>query len=180
MKIILTLLLFVSLYADVKKDMLELYQHEKYEAACNIGFSNFGKYDEDENFLSLYAFSCLKADYIDRLSAPVIKLKFTTEARANATYFSTILLQKKMLYYALVDGYKLKSLNLPTTDYVLSKVFDLYSQLENNESKEYYIFEDKEDKKRKYKLYLQKAERIDKMVIEEFYDTISVKRHVYW
>lgn len=89
-------------------------------------------------------------------------------------------MQKKLLYHALLDNYNISSLNLPTTDYVLSKVFDLYSKMKNNERKEFYIFEDESDKQLKYKLYILKDGKIDKMVIEEFYNSISIKKHIYW
>jgi len=44
----------------------------------------------------------------------------------------------------------------------------------------FYLFEDENDKKLTYKLYLSQDNKINKMIIEEFYDTITLKRHVYW
>jgi hypothetical protein len=69
---------------------------------------------------------------------------------------------------------------LPTTDYVLSKVFDLFTKIKENEQKEFYILEDENDKELKYKLYILKDGKINKMVIEEFYNSISTKKHIYW
>jgi len=180
MKIILFLSLFIALYADVKQDMLSLFQNNKHEESCNLGFENFKNYKQDDEFLSLYAFSCLRADYIDRLALPIAMLKYSKEARANSTYFSIILMQKKMLYHALVDDYALLSLNVPTTDYVLSKVFDLYIKLGKHEKRSVYMFEDPIDKKLSYKLYVVQDGKLSKMVIEEFYDTITLKTHIYW
>ena len=180
MKLLLILLLSLSLYADIKQNMFNLYQNEKYERVCSIGFDNFKKNKKDEEFVSLYAFACLKSDYIDRLAIPVALLKFSPESRANSAYFSVILMQKKLLYHALIDNYDLSSLNLPTTDYVLSKVFDFYAKLGAHEPRTFYLFEDAKDKKLTYKLYLAKDRRLNKIIIEEFYDTITIKRHVYW
>jgi hypothetical protein len=180
MKYLIILLLIANLYADVKEDMFSLYQNQKYEKVCTIGFNNFSKYKRDEEFVSLYAFSCLKSDYIDRLAVPTAVLKYTEEARANSAYFSVIFMQKKLLYHSLLDGYELSKLKLPTTDYVLSKVFDLYSKLGKHEKRAFYLFEDPNDKKLTYKLYLEKDYKIPKMVIEEFYDTMLLKRHIYW
>ncbi|WP_373036021.1 hypothetical protein [Sulfurimonas sp.] len=180
MKILLILLLYIGLYADIKQNMFNLYQNKKYEDACRIGFNSLKRHLRDEEFISLYAFSCLNSDYIDRLAAPVALLKFSRESRANSAYFSIILMQKKLLYHALVDKYDLSSLNLPTTDYVLSKVFDFYAKLGAHEPRAFYLFEDKDDKKLTYKLYLDKKTKVKKMVIEEFYDTIALRRHVYW
>ncbi len=180
MKILLILLFSLSLYADIKQNMFNLYQNEKYEEVCSIGFDNFKRYKKDEEFISLYAFSCLNSDYIDRLAIPIALLKFSRESRANSAYFSVILMQKKLLYHALIDDYDLSSLDLPTTDYILSKVFDFYAKLGVHDSRAFYLFEDANDKKLTYKLYLSKDSKLNKIVIEEFYDTIAIKRHVYW
>jgi len=180
MRILLILLFSLNLFADIKQNMLTLYQNKKYENVCSIGFDNFKKYKRDEEFVSLYAFACLNADFIDRLTIPIAVLKYTPEARANSAYFSVILMQKKLLYHALIDNYDLSSLKLPTTDYILSKVFDFYVKLGVHEKRDFYLFEDEKDEKLTYKLYITKDKKLKKIVIEEFYDTINVKRHVYW
>ncbi|MBU1659029.1 hypothetical protein KKG72_08270 [bacterium] len=180
MKIIIILSIVISLYADTIQDMFNLYQNKKYEDVCTIGYDNFKKYKQDEEFVSLYAFACLNSDSIDRLAVPIVILKLSKESRANSAYFSVILMQKKLLYHALIDNYDLSSLSLPTTDYVLSKVFDLYSKLDKKDKRAFYLFEDKNDYKLTYKLYVTRDDNLNKIVIEEFYDTIAVKRHVYW
>jgi len=178
--LLLTALLAITMYADVKREMLDLFQKKDYKEACTKGFKNFAQYSRDEEYVSLYGFSCLYVDYVDRLSVPITILKLTPESRANAAYFSTILMQKKLLYHALLDNYDISSLNLPTTDYVLSKVFDYYTKQGKHEPKEFYVFEDEDDKNLKYKLYILKDGKIDKMIIEEFYNSISTKQHIYW
>lgn len=180
MKLLLTLVLVLNLYANTKQNMFNLYQNKKYEKVCQIGFDNFKKNKRDEEFVSLYAFSCLNSDYIDRLAVPTAVLKVSREARANSAYFSVILMQKKLLYHALVDNYDLSKFSLPTTDYVLSRIFDLYSKLEKHEPRAFYLFEDPNDTKLTYKLYLVRDYKLNKIVIEEFYDTITIKRHAYW
>ncbi|MDF1878696.1 hypothetical protein JHD46_03475 [Sulfurimonas sp. SAG-AH-194-C20] len=180
MKILLTLLLTINLYAGIKQNMFNLYQNHKFEKVCQLGFDNFKKNKKDEAFVSLYAFSCLNSDYIDRLAVPTAVLKLSKEARANSAYFSVILMQKKLLYHALVDNYNLSEFSLPTTDYVLSRVFDLYSKIGEHQPRAFYLFEDPYDKKLTYKLYLVREYQLSKIVIEEFYDTITIKRHVYW
>jgi hypothetical protein len=180
MKTLLFLLLTFNLYAGVKQNMFNLYQNKKYESVCSMGFDNFNSNIKDEEYVSLYAFACLYSDNIDRLAVPIAILKFSKEARANSAYFSVILMQKKLLFHALNDNYNLSALKLPTTDYVLSKVFDLYSQLPQHQRRAFYLFDDPYDSKLTYKLYLMKDNKLSKMVIEEYYDTISIKRHVYW
>ncbi len=178
--LILIFVSFVLLYGDVKQDMFNLYENEKYEAVCNLGFSNYGKYSKNENFLSLYAFGCLKSDFIDRLSLPISLLKYTKDARTNSAYFAVILMQKKLLYHALVDGYELSTYKLPTTDYILSKTFDYYVALGKHEPRNFYLFDDKNNAKISYKLYLVKDSVPYKMVIEEYYDSSLVNKHIYW
>lgn len=180
MKILLTIFIAITVFADIKSEMLELYNNKEYQEACNTGFKNYGDNSRDEEFVLLYAFACLNIDYIDRLPLPIATLKLSKESRANAAYFATILMQKKLLYYALIDNYDISSLNLPATDYVLSKVFDLYTKAKKKENQEFYIFEDENDKNLKYKLYILKDSKIDKMIIEEFYNSISTKKHIYW
>lgn len=180
MKTILIFFIVINLHADTKQRMLNLYQNKKYKEACNIGFNNFSQYRQDEEFISLYAFACLNSDHIDRLSIPIALLKYSKESRSNSAYFSIILMQKKMLYHALLDNYNISSLNLPTTDYVLSKVFDLYVKLENHNPRDYYLFKDEKDSKITYKLYIVKDKRLSKIVIEEYYNDINMNKHVYW
>jgi hypothetical protein len=181
MKLILILLFITELLsADIKHEMLSLYQNQKYEQVCTLGFNNFGRYKKDEEFVSLYAFGCLKADYIDRLAVPTAVLKFSEEARANSAYFAIILMQKKLLYHAMIDNIDLTELKLPTTDYVLSKVFNEYAKLKKDQKRQFYIFKDPKDNKISYKLYIAKDNRVSKMVIEEYYDTMLIKRHIYW
>jgi hypothetical protein len=181
MKPLFTLILLTTmLQADVKQELFKLYQDQQYKAACSKGLINFHNYRRDEEYVSLYAFSCLKADFIDRLAVPVSVLKYTEEARANAAYFSVILMQKKLLYHALIDGYDLSEVRLPTTDYVLSKVFDLYAQDQEGGKRDVYVYRDPTSPKLSYKLYLTQPGKVKKMVIEEYYDTIMTHRHIYW
>jgi len=180
MKIFIILCLATFLYANVKKEIYNFYEKKNYIASCNVGYKDFDKFKNNEKFVSLYAFACLKSDFIDRLAIPITKLKYSKESRTNASFFSTILMQKKLLYRSMVDGYDISSLNLPSTEYILSKVFDSYVRLKSYNNKKVYIFEDDKDKKIKYKLSLVKTNKIYKIVIDEFYDNKFVKKHIYW
>ena len=181
MKTLILLALFSSLaFSDIKTSLYHLYQDKQYDAACKEGLKVFQKYRKDEEFVSLYAFSCLHADNLDRLAIPITLLKNSEEARSNAAYFSVILMQKKLLFHSLIDGYKLSQLKLPTTDHVLSLVYDLYAQADHSRKRSHYTFQDKNNDKIFYKLYIKNSRQVQKMVIEEYYDTIMTHRHVYW
>jgi hypothetical protein len=180
MKIVLILLLGLSLHANIKEQILRLYKQNDFKKACDTGYVHFDTNKHDEEFISLYSFSCLNADMVDRLAFPTISLRASKESRANAAYFSVILMQKKLLYHALLDNYDISIYTFPTTEYALSKVFDLYTKLGKHEPQDFYIFEDQNDSKLTYKLYISRDEKFPKMVIEEFYEAKSLKRHTYW
>ncbi len=173
--------LFLTLsFADIKSSLYPLYQDKNYEKACKEGLKVFNTYIKDEEFISLYAFSCLNADYIDRLAVPITMLDGSEESRSNAAYFSVILMQKKLLQHSLLDGYKLTQLKLPSTDYVLSIVFDLYSKADHSRKRNHYMLQDLNNKKITYNLYIKNSNQSQTMVIEEYYDTIMTHRHTYW
>ena len=180
MRLLIILFLTLNLSADMKQNMFNLYQNEKYENVCQLGFDNFRANKKDEEFISLYALACLKSDYIDRLAIPIALLKQSPEARANSAYFSVILMQKKLLYHALVDNYNLSTIKLPSTEYILSKIFDLYSKLPKHTTRAFYLFEDNKDKRITYKLYLVEDYKHKKMIIEKYYDKVKIKEHIYW
>ena len=178
--LILLACLFSLTYADIKVSLYHLYQDKQYDEACQEGLKVFNQYRKDEEFVSLYAFSCLNADQIDRLAVPISILKDSEEARSNAAYFSVILMQKKLLFHSLIDGYKLTEFKLPKTSHVLSSVYELYSKVDNSRKRSHYTLFDEKNSKISYKLYIENNSRSKKMVIEEFYDTIMTHRHLYW
>ena len=181
MKLFMMILLMSAwLHANIKQEMYRLYQNKDYEEACSAGMRHFQDNRQDTEFVSLYAFSCLKSDYIDRLAVPISILKHSKESRANAAYLSVILMQKKLLYHALIDGYDLSSFKLPTTDYVLSRVFDLYARDNHVQTRDVYVYQDPDSASRHYKLYIMQNGSVKKMVIDEYYDTILAHRHIYW
>ncbi|MEA3228642.1 MAG: hypothetical protein U9P38_06205, partial [Campylobacterota bacterium] len=178
-KIVLILIISINLFGSLKESMFTLYQNKQYKKACIKGASQFNKFRNNEGLISLYGFSCLKANFIDKLSIPIVILKKSKDARSNAAYFSIILMQKKLLYRSLLDGEDISSLNLPTTKHIFSKVFDLYSKLKNSSSQNSYTLIDEEDKDIMYKLYTQKHKKSYLIVIEEFYKNLQVKKHIY-
>lgn len=173
-----TLFSCLVLYADVPTQMVHLYQKGAYYDVCSLGNLNFKKLQSTEKFVSLYAFACLNADQIDRLSLPVTALNETSEARANASYFSLIVLQKKLLIQALYDNYTMKSLKLPTSSHLLSRIFDYYGKNSQpgNAIKEY---SDHANPRQTYKLYTIQIDTYKTFAIDEYYDKILVRHHVY-
>ena len=170
--------LSISLLADPKQQLFNLYQQGNYLQTCNFGLKNFSSYTNDEAYVSLYAFSCLKADLVDRLAAPIMTLNQTKEARANTAYFSVIVMQKKLLMQALYDNKPIKYLTFPTSSYLLSKVFDLY--LKNPQLTQFIKeYQDPSDSRMSYKLYAAESNGRKSIAIDEYYDKILTHHHVY-
>lgn len=179
MKLLLFMtMVFAVLSADSKQRLFYLYQQGSYLQACNLGQQGFLYHQSDEPYVSLYAFSCLKADMLDRLSGPITLLNETKEARANSAYFSLLLMQKSLLMAALYDNKPLQNLKFPTSTHTLSKLFDLYlKDPQSNQSiKEY---QDLSDKRISYKLYTAETSGRKSIVIDEYYDKILTAHHVY-
>jgi len=178
-KVLLLLCLLISAtFADIPSQMIRLYQNGSYLESCTLGLQNFKLIQANEAYTSLYAFSCLNADKIDRLNTPLKTLNQSAEARTNASYFALLILQKKLLIQALYDNYPLKTLKLPTSSHLLSKVFDLYSKTkqEGNSLKEY---QDPMNPRQSYKLYTVVSDGTKTFAIDEYYDKILTKHHVY-
>lgn len=176
--ILLALCFAIPSFADIKHTMYELYQQGNYLQACNIGLKSFAQNQEDETYVSLYAFACLKADQIDRLAVPIMRLNQSEEARANAAYFSVIVMQKKLLMQALYDNKPINSLKFPTSGHLLSRVFDLY--LKNPQSGQFVKeYQDPSDSRLRYKLYTVEHHGIKSISIDEYYDKILTVHHIY-
>lgn len=148
------------MYAGITSQMYNLYSNHRYTQACNLGLSKLYSHRNDENYISIYAFSCLKAGRLDRLSYPIARLKDTAGSRANAVYLSTIVMQEKLLLHSMLDGYKIDNLKLPTTNYILSKIFNLYSRLKHYHKVPLYLLTDPHNKQTIYKVYVTKSKQL--------------------
>ncbi len=172
---------FTFLHADTLEKLYELYTQKHYDKACHLGLKAFNRYKKNSKFLMLYGLSCLNADYIDRLSVPLTALRYTKAERANASYFATIILQKKLLYHALLDDVDISNLKLPKTDYVLSRVFDKYVKKEYKKIDGKYYFDSGDGTSKAFDvLYIEYGRGAPKMVIEERLDNLVLKTHKYW
>lgn len=178
--LLLSLLIITTSIASEKSKLLKLYNKGDYEAVCERGFKHFRKNRHDEAYISLYAYGCLNNDSLDRLATPIVMLKYSKGARANAAYFSAILMKKKLLYHALLDNYDLTGITLPASSYILSKVFDLFIKYKPKPLDGIYTLKDDRDRDIHYSLYIDKSESISKMIIEVYKEHLLLKRHTYW
>jgi len=172
MKLILFIMMTTSfLFSSNLSTLYKKYEKQEYDKACDYGRKYLFKNNniKNEKYLTLYGLSCLETDKLERISIPMIHLKMTKNSRANASYFSTILLQKYLLFQALVDKKKIKNLHLPTTNFVLSKVFNLYVEEKFILKNGVYKFEDNKKKNIRYQLYLEETLKDKRYMIIDIY-----------
>jgi hypothetical protein len=102
----------------------------------------------------------------------------TKEARANASYFSMLVMQKKLLMQSLYDNTPLQSLKFPTSSHLLSRIFILYVKNPQSETtiKEYV---ESSNPRISYKLYTAELNKHKTVAIDEYYDKILTVHHVY-
>lgn len=166
-----------SLLAYDKDDILKDYENGKYKKICLDSAYFYKNGGKDESLLSLIGDACVKSDFINPLGYIIKNLISESKYRQNASYFGTILLQKKLLYQFLNDGFDLRNLRLPKTDHILSVVFEnlVTKNYSSNDNK----FKIKLDNE-KFILFYKKIKK-DKswMVIEEYKTDELIERHWY-
>lgn len=173
-------LLFSFSYGMDKQDIKKIYEDKDYRNACRKAGDLYQRYSSDQEFLSMYAHACLESDMINRMMLPIIKLYETPEARENAAYFATVLYQKKLLYHALVDEVDISYVNLPSTEYILSKIFNRFVSGDYDYKNGAYWFKDREDASVSYKLSAEEHQKTMKLFLRTFKDGEVLKVRTYW
>jgi len=181
MKTILFILMTTSfLFSSNLSKLYKMYEKQEYIKACDYAVKYYNKNKNNEKYLTLYGLSCLETDKLYRIATPMIRLGESESSRANASYFSTILLQKQLLRQALFDGKKIDDLHLPTTNFILSKIFNLFVNKAYILKDDIYKFKDKDNKEKTYKLYIDKSVKNKiYMIIDIYKDEKFIKRYRY-
>ncbi len=180
-KIFILCFIFINIsFAYTLNDIKKLYTNKKYTRVCSLCGNMYVAFKNDENFLNMFADSCLKSDMISKMVLPIVKLYKTKQARENAAYFSTILYEKKMLYYALCDNIDISYINLPKTNYILSKIFDKFVKGEYDLKDSSYWFSNDKNVAIKYKLSIEGRNHIKKMYLRTYKNGKIIKVRVYW
>jgi len=167
----------LSLFSATREGILEDYQNKNYAQACIEGSTIVKTFRGDELFINAVAHSCIQADIIDLLPTPIVLLKMTESARQNASYYATILFQKKLLYHALIDHVDISGIRVPKVDYVLSTVFDLF--VRGAYTKEGEVYHLKDDTYT-YAMRVIESNRHQKVEIKKLKNGELVKAYYYW
>jgi hypothetical protein len=102
----------------------------------------------------------------------------TESSRENASYFATLILQKRLIYQFMIDDVDISHLTLPSSRHLLSRVFEHLS------SKEYTVLSQRpklieiNDHGRKIIVSISDDEPI-KVLIDEYTSSGELKRHWY-
>lgn len=178
--ILILLFLITFLNATSLDDIYKLYEEKEYRKVCLKAGDLYHMYKTDEKFLNIYAHACLEEDMINRTILPIIKLHKTKEARENAAYFATILYQKKLLYYALVDDIDISYVNLPKTKYILSIIFNKFVSGYYEFKNDAYWFKDDNDNEISYKLSAELHQNAKKLFLRTYKNSELIKVRTYW
>jgi hypothetical protein len=178
-KIFLILLFNLSfLYSSNLSTLYNYYTNQEYDKGCDYAMKYYNKNRDNEKFITLYGLACLETNNIHRIATPMIVLKKTKESRENASYFGTILLQKELLRQAIVDNKTLGNLQLPKTNFVLSKIFNLFVAKKYTLKDGIYRLKDSENKNIKYQVYIEKDKK-NYMIIDIYQNDKFIKRYQY-
>ena len=170
------------LFSSNLSNLYKSYEKQEYKKACNYANKYFYKKinKNNEKYLTLYGLACLETDYINRIAIPMVRLYGTANARANASYFSTILLQKQLLLQALIDKKPIVDLHLPKTNFILSKIFSLYIKSKFVLKNDIYKFQDEKKENTEYRLYIENSDKNKKyMIIDIYKDEKFIHRYRY-
>ncbi len=163
--ILISLLIFSTVYADKYNKFLKHLNDKNYEKACRVGKQIIYADEKDEKLLSLIAQSCLKCDYIYALSMVQHRLRKSKQTRADASAFSSVVLQKKLIYQFMYDDTDISTLALPIVEHPLSHTFvairDGNYKLLSKKPKVITFKKDKEN----YKVYIDKKDE-GRVIIE--------------
>lgn len=109
------------------RPFIEDFKAKKYDEVCDKGMHLYYGGYTDENFVSLVGVSCAEVDRINLLGMLQRSLVGSKSSRENASYFSTLLLQKRLIYQFMIDDLDVGELRLPASTHLLSRVFEQLS-----------------------------------------------------
>ncbi len=120
-------MLGVSIQAKDITPFINDFKAKKFDKVCEKGSRLYYSGYTDENFVSLVGVSCAKVDRINMLGMLQRSLVNSKSSRENASYFSTLILQKRLIYQFMIDDLALNDLRLPASNHLLSRVFEKLS-----------------------------------------------------
>ena len=168
--------LFGHLQAKSTEAFIEDFKDKKFSNVCQEGLEYYYGGRQDEMFVTLVGIACANVDNINPLGTIQAKLVSTKEARENASYFTSLLLAKRLIYQFMIDDISLKHLQLPKSNHILSFVFEHLSSGDF-----VYLSKDpkmiKIDDENKSVLISVSDDEVKKVLIDEYEGSTLKKRH---
>jgi hypothetical protein len=165
-------------YAKSIEELVKAFQEKKFKIVCQQGMKKFNNGNRDENLLGMIGVACAEIDYINPLADLQKYLRSTKAGRNNASYFATLILQKKLFYQFMLDDIDLGYLRVPDTNHILSVIF------RNLVLKNYTIISKKpkkieiEDDGKLIKIYVKNT-RPKKVIVDIYQDGRKISSHWY-
>ncbi len=177
---ILSILAFaiVSLFAVSIDDVRNWDQIGQYNRICQESVRNLFIEEQNDALANMYAKACLKMDKVNELVVPTVMLYKTKEARENASLYSTIIFQKKMLYLALCDGVDISYIRTPKINYILSEIFDKFTEKAYVKKSDTYVFTLESGERAE--LFIKEEESVKKMVVALYTGDKLSSIKIYW
>lgn len=177
---ILSILAFaiVSLFAVSIDDVRNWDQIGQYNRICQENVRNLFIEEQNDALANMYAKACLKMDKVNELVVPTVMLYKTKEARENASLYSTIIFQKKMLYLALCDGVDISYIRTPKINYILSEIFDKFTEKAYVKKSDTYVFTLESGERAE--LFIKEEEEVKKMVVALYTGDKLSSIKIYW
>ena len=167
-----------SLFAVSADDVRNWDQIGQYNRICQESVRNLFIEEQSEALANTYAKACLKMDKVNELVVPTVMLYKTKEARENASLYSTIIFQKKMLYLALCDGVDISYIRTPKINYILSEIFDKFTERAYVKKSDTYVFTLENGERAE--LFIKEEEEVKKMVIAIYAGDKLSSIKIYW
>ena len=179
MRFIISFLVFVGFAAAVDvEDVRNWDQIGQYNRICQESVRNLFIEQQNDSLANTYAKACLKMDKINELIIPTVMLYKNKESRENASLYSTILFQKKMLYLALCDNVDISYIRTPKINYILSEIFDKFVEKDYVKKSDTYIFTLQNGDRAE--LFVKDEEGVKKMVVALYVDDKVNSIKMYW
>ena len=177
-KFIFCILSFSALFAINNDDVKNWDSVGQYNRICSDMVRELFITQQDESIANLYAKACLKMDKVNSLIIPMVMLYKDKASRENAALYSTILFQKKMLYLALCDGVDISYIRTPKINYILSEIFDKFTERAYVKKSDTYVFTLESGERAE--LFIKEEESVKKMVVALYTGDKLSSIKIYW
>ncbi len=112
------------LFGGQTKSVVMLYKKGEYGQVCRKGMRLYYNGSKEPHFAAMVGMACARTDAINPLGVLQRNLVSTPPLRRSATYFSTLVLAKRLLYQHFVDNTPIEQFVLPKYGHILSVVYD--------------------------------------------------------